>query len=72
MGAAVWAPPIGRRRVGARQLDAVAFGRRTFGRHFPILLYFSSHEEKNHEVGNSLNAVELKPVPTRVLNPNAS
>ena len=28
--------------------------------------------EKNNEPGNSLNAVERKPVPTRVLNPNAS
>ena len=29
-------------------------------------------QEKNNEAGNSLNAVEHEPVPTRVLNPNAS
>ena len=28
--------------------------------------------KKNNEAGNSLNAVERKPVPTRVLNPTAS
>merc|ERR1719154_174056 len=27
---------------------------------------------KNNEAGNSLNAIEREPVPTRVLNPNAS
>ena len=27
---------------------------------------------QNNETGNSLNAVEREPVPTRVLNPNAS
>ena len=32
----------------------------------------SSYEEKNNEASNSLNAVEREPVPTRVLNPNAS
>ena len=29
-------------------------------------------QEKNNEAGNSLNAVDRDPVPTRVLNPNAS
>ena len=28
--------------------------------------------EENNEAGNSLNAVEHEPVPTTVLNPNAS
>ena len=28
--------------------------------------------KKNNKAGNSLNAVERKPVPTRVLNPNAN
>ena len=31
-----------------------------------------SYEEKINEAGNTLNAVEREPVPTRVLNPNAS
>ena len=57
--------PFGRRRLGARQLGAVPFGRRTFGRRFELW-------RKNNEAGNSLNAVEREPVPTRVLNPNAS
>ena len=44
--AAVWAPPIGRRRLGAWQLGAVLFVHRTFGHRFPMYLYFSSYEEK--------------------------
>ena len=32
----------------------------------------SFRPRKNNEAGNSLNAVEREPVPTRVLNPNAS
>jgi len=56
---------FGRCPLGARQLDAVPFGRRTFGRRFELW-------RKNNEAGNSLNAVEREPVPTRVLNPNAS
>ena len=65
LGAADWAPLIGCRRLGARQLGAVPFGRRTFGRRFELW-------RKNNEAGNSLNAVEREPIPTRVLNPNAS
>ena len=67
----IWGRAIsfGRRRFGAKQLGAVLFRRRTFGRRF--LIYFSSYEEKNNEAGNSLNAIECEPVPTRVLNPNA-
>ena len=34
--------------------------------------YFSSYAEKNSKTGNSLNAVEREPIPTRVLNLNAS
>ena len=58
--AAVSARPIRRRRLGAGQLGTVPFGRR-----------FELWRKKN-EADNSLNAVERKPIPTRVLNPNAS
>ena len=54
-----------RRRFGAGQLGAVPFRRRTFGHRFELGI-------KNNEADNSLNAVERKPVPTRVLNPNVS
>ena len=64
--------PFRRRRFGGGQLGAVPFRRRTFRRCFLIYFYFSSYEEKNNEAGNSLNDVEREPVPTRVLNPNAS
>ena len=33
---------------------------------------FRYNVKKNNEAGNSLNAVEREPVPTRVLNPNTS
>ena len=33
---------------------------------------FRYNVKKNNEAGNSLDAVEREPVPTRVLNPNAS
>ena len=33
---------------------------------------FFELRRKNSEAGNSLNAVDREPVPTRVLNPNAS
>ena len=65
LGTAIWAPPFGRRRLGARQLGAEPFGHRTFGRRFEL-------RRKNNEAGNSLNAVKREPVPARVLNPNAS
>ena len=39
---------------------------------FPIFILFFELWRINNEAGNSLNAVERKPVPTRVLNPNAS
>ena len=71
-GAAVSAPPTRRCRFGAGQFGAVPFRRRKFGRRFLLLFYFSSYEEKSIKAGNSLNAVERKPIPTRVLNPKAS
>ena len=36
------------------------------------IIFFFIYEEKNNEACNSLNGVEPEPVPTRVLNPNAS
>ena len=45
-GAAVWAPPIGRRRFGARQLGAVPFRRRTFRHRFLFISDFLSYDEK--------------------------
>ena len=50
--------PFGRRRLGARHLVADSF--------------FFDLWRKNNKAGNSLNAVECEPVPTRVLNLNAS
>ena len=39
---------------------------------FPILFLFFELWRKNNEAGNSLNAIEHKLVPTRVLNPFTS
>ena len=66
-GAAVWAPPIrhwttGRRAVSVPDISAL----------FPNFILFFELWRKNNEAGNSLNAVEREPVPTSVLNSNAS
>ena len=45
-GRAISASPFGRRRFSAGQLSAEPFRRRTIGRRFLILFYFSSYEEK--------------------------
>ena len=50
-----------------------SFPRRFFPRQlFPRRLLFFELWKKNNEAGNSLNAVEREPVPTRVLNTIAS
>ena len=52
---------------------ARSFPRRIFPcRIFPHRFLFFELRRKNNEAGNSLNAVEREPFPTRVLNPNAS
>ena len=63
----------------------MVIGKNPPGKNPPKDLESSEYEEKpnfrfsffelwrnNNEAGNSVNAVERKPVPTRILNPNAS
>ena len=60
LAAADWAPDYWATcRLGAGHLGTVSY-------------LFLELWRKNNESGNSLNAVEREPVPTRVLNPNAS
>ena len=63
---------------GARSFPRGFFPARSFPRRF-VPRQFFSHQflffelwRKNNEAGNSLNAVEREPVPTRVLSPNVS
>ena len=61
-GRAISAPPTRRRVVSVPDISAP----------FPYSILFFELWRKNNEVVNSSNTVEHEPVPTRVLNPNAS
>ena len=48
LGAAVWAPPFGRRRLGARTFGRRPFGRRPFGRRHSNITNVKSGIELNN------------------------